>query len=247
MDRIIAVQPDRQRARIIRAGIEVDRRADTRPLRAAIEKALANEPGSAEDPFVASYRLDLALSDRDLDAVSSIAAALPLKQSLDAGFNEGSRDFWLGVVARLKGDAVAARAAFMKVRTKLEEGVRVHPDNMGLLSDLGLIDAALGRKEEALSEGRRAMERGMELVPTAQDPMFGSYTNEGSMKRSFAMICAWAGETDLALKQLEAVTKNPGGPSYGELRLDPMWDPLRGDPRFEKIVASLAPKEMVSK
>ena len=54
------------------------------------------------------------------------------------------------------------------------------------------------------------------------------------------MICAWAGETDLALKQLEAVTKIPGGPSYGELRLDPMWDPLRGDPRFEKIVASLS-------
>ena len=73
---------------------------------------------------------------------------------------QGSRDFWLGVVARLKGDAVAARAAFMKARTKLEEEIRVHPDNMGLLSDLGLIDAALGRKEEALSEGRRAMERG---------------------------------------------------------------------------------------
>ena len=61
------------------------------------------------------------------------------------------------------------------------------------------------------------------------------------------MICAWAGEHELALEQLEAVTKNPGGPSYGELRLDPMWDPLRGDPRFEKIVASLAPKETVSK
>ena len=119
MDRIIAVQPDRKRARIIRAGIEVDRRADTRPLRAAIEKALANEPGSAEDPFVAGYRLGLALSDRDLDAVSSIAAALPLKQTLDAGFTQGSRDFWVGVVARLKGDAVAARAAFMKARAKL--------------------------------------------------------------------------------------------------------------------------------
>jgi Tfp pilus assembly protein PilF len=247
MNRIIAVQPDRQRAQIIRAGIEVDRRGDTRPLRAAIERALANEPGAAEDPFVTGYRLDLALRDRDLDAAGSIAAALPLKESLDAGFKEGSRDFWLGVVARLKGDAVAARTAFMKVRTKLEEELRVHPDNMALLSDLGLIDAALGRKEEALSEGRRAMQRGMELVPTAQDPMFGQYTNEGFIIRSFAMICAWAGETDLALEHLEAVTKNPGGPSYGELRLDPMWDPLRGHPRFEKIVASLAPKEMVFK
>ena len=131
----------------------------------------------------------------------------------------------------------------MKARTELEEELRVHPDDMHLLSRLALIDAALGRKEEALSEGRRAME----LAPTAQEAMFGSCPNEVCVTRSFALICAWAGETDLALKQLEAVTKIPGGPSYGELRLDPMWDPLRGDPRFEKIVASLAPKETVSK
>ena len=247
MDRIIALVPDRNKPRIIRASIEQDRRADTRPLRAAIEKALANEPGAAEDPFIAGQRLNGALLDRDLDAVSSIAAALPLKQTLDAGFNQGSRDFWLAVVARLKGDALAARAGFMKVRTKLEEELSVHPDNMGLLFDLGLIDAALGKKEEALSEGRHAMELGARALPTAQDPMFGQSTNEASVKKSFAMICAWAGEPDLAVEQLEAVTKIPGGPSYGELRLDPMWDPLRGDPRFEKIVASLAPKEMVSK
>ena len=69
--------PDRRVARMIRAFIEVDRRADTGPLRAAIEKILANEPGSAKDPFVAGYRLDLALFDRDLDAAGSLAAALP--------------------------------------------------------------------------------------------------------------------------------------------------------------------------
>jgi serine/threonine protein kinase/Tfp pilus assembly protein PilF len=247
MDRIISLQPDRNKPRIIRAIIEQERRADTRPLRAAIEKALANEPGSAEDPFVASIRLGLALSDRDFEDANSIAAALPLKQTLDAGFTQGSRDFSLGLVARLKGDAMAAHAAFTKVRTKLEEELRIHPDNMDLLSDLGLIDAFLGRREEALSEGRRAMELRARALPTAQDPMFGSYTNEAFLKRSFAMICAWAGEHELALEQLEAVTKVPGGPSYGELRLDPMWDPLRGDPRFEKIAASLAPKEMVSK
>ena len=116
--------------------------------------------------------------------------------------------------------------------------MRVDPDNVDLLSHVALIDAALGRKEEALREGRRAVE----LVPLAQEAMFGSYNNEGRIKTNFAMICAWIGEADLALEQLEAVTKTPGGPSYGELRLNPMWDPLRGDPRFEKIVASLAPK-----
>jgi hypothetical protein len=83
----------------------------------------------------------------------------------------------------------------------------------------------------------------MELVPTTQEAMTGWYNNEGFTKTRFAMICAWADKRELALEQLGAVTKVPGGPSYGELRLNPMWDPLRGDPRFEKIVASLAPKE----
>ena len=62
------------------------------------------------------------------------------------------------------------------------------------------------------------------------------------MKPYFSMICALVGERELALEQLEGVTKIPGGPSYGDLRLSPLWDPLRGDPRFEKIVASLAQK-----
>src|SRR6266581_233044 len=247
MDRIVALHPEQRPGRLFRASVEVHRRADTGPWRAEIEKILTNEPGSEKDPFVAGQRYTLALRDRNLDDASSIAAALPLKQTLDAGFNQGSRDFWLGVIARLKGDTVAAHAAFTKVRTKLEKELGIHPDNVDLLSDLGLIDAALGRKEEALSEGRRAMELRARALPTAQDPMFGSSTNEASMKTSFATICAWAGEPDLALEQLEAATKIPGGPSYGGLRLDPMWDPLRGNPRFEKIVASLAPKEMVSK
>jgi tetratricopeptide (TPR) repeat protein len=230
LDRIIAVEPDRRLARIIRAGIETDRRADTGPCRAAIEKILTNEPGSEKDPFVAGSRLDLALFDRELDAASSLAAALPQKNG---------RDFWLGVVARLKGDVAGARAAFMRARTGAEEELRVHPDSMGLLADLGLIDAALGRKQEALSEGRRAME----LVPVAPEAMRGPSNNEGFTRTRFAMICAWAGERELALEQLETLAGVPAGPSYGELRLNPMWDPLRGDPRFEKIVASLAPKE----
>jgi hypothetical protein len=192
---------------------------------------------------VAGFRLDLALFDRDLEAAGSLASALPLKQTLDAGFKESSRDFWLGVVAYLKGDVAAARSTFMRARTDAEEELRVHPDDMHLLSYLGLIDAALGRKQDALSEGRRAME----LLPMVQEAMRGPYNSAGFTRTRFAMICAWVSEPELALEQLEAVTKVPGGPSYGELRLNPMWDPLRGDPRFEKIVASLAPKETVSK
>jgi len=234
MDRIISLDPGRRIPRMIRARIELERRADTGPLRALIEKILTNEPGSEKDPFVADHRMDLALYNRDLDAATSLAAALPEEQG---------RDFLLGIIARLKGDVASARSAFMRARTETEEELRVHPDDMDLLFHLGQIDALLGRKQEALSEGRRAME----LVPAAQEAMFGPCPIEVCATRSFALLCARAGETDLALDQLEAVTKIPGGPTYGELRLDPIWDLLRGEPRFEKIVASLAPKETVSR
>jgi tetratricopeptide (TPR) repeat protein len=234
MDRIISLDPARRLPRLIRAQIEVDRRADTRPLRAAIQKILTNEPGSERDPFVGGYRLDVAFYARDLDAAGSLVATLPenaLGQSQIGGEKDG-RDFFLGIIARLKGDVGTARAAFMKARTETEEELRVRPDDMDLLFSLAKIDALLARKQEALSEGRRAME----LAPIAQEVMFGWCPTEVCATRSFAMICAQVGETDLALEQLEALIKTPGGPTYGDLRLDPSWDSIRGDPRFEKIV-----------
>ena len=122
----------------------------------------------------------------------------------------------------------------MRARAQQEEELRVHPDDAVLLADLGLIDAGLGRKEEALSEGQRAIE----LASSVKDA-----DTEPYVELCFAIICAWTGERELALEQLEALVKTPGYlNTYGNLRLNPLWDPLRGDPRFEKIVASLAPK-----
>jgi hypothetical protein len=233
MDRIVALHPERRVDRIFRASVEVYRRADTGPWRESIENMLTNEPGSEKDPFVASQRYTLALYDRDLDTASSLATMLSQKNSLQWSFPQLGRDFWVGVIARLKGDETSARAAFMRARAQQEEEIRGHPDDAGLLVDLGLIDAGLGRKEEALNGGRRAME----LVSSVKN-----LPTEPYVKKSFAIICAWTGERELALGQLEALIKIPGSYTYGNFRLSPMWDPLRGDPRFEKIVASLAPK-----
>jgi tetratricopeptide (TPR) repeat protein len=234
MDRIVALHPDRRPGRIFRASIELYRRADTGPWRAEIEKILTNEPGSERDPFVAGQRYTLALYDRDWDAAGRAAAVLSQKNSLEWSLPQLGRDFWVGVVARLKGDETSARAAFMRARAQQEEEIRGHPDDVSLLAGLGLIDAGLGRKEEALSQGRRAME----LARSVKDSFTESY-----VKMCFAIICAWTDDRELALGQLEAFTKAPGDHTYGNLRLSPLWDPLRGDPRFEKIVASLAPKE----
>ena len=233
MDRIVALHPEQRVGRIFRASVEVYRRADTGPWRESIENMLTNEPGSEKDPFVASQRYTLALYDRDWDAAERAAPVLTQKHSLQWSFPQLGRDFWVGVIARLKGDETSARAAFMRARAQQEEEIRGHPDDAGLLVDLGLIDAGLGRKEEALNEGRRAME----LLSSVKN----SYS-EPYVRKSFAIICAWTGERELALGQLEALIKIPGSYTYGNFRLSPMWDPLRGDPRFEKIVNSLAPK-----
>src|SRR5881398_944635 len=178
MDRIVALHPERRPGRLFRASLEVHRRADTGPWRAEIEKILTNEPGSEKDPVVAGQRYTLALYDRDWDAAARAAAMLSQKDSLRWSFQLG-RDFWVGVVARLKGDETSAHAAFMRARAQQEEEIRAHPDDVTLLAELGLIDAGLGRKEEALSEGRRAME----LAPSVKDESTEPFT-----KIDFAMI-----------------------------------------------------------
>jgi tetratricopeptide (TPR) repeat protein len=193
---------------------------------------MANDPAAANDQFLAGFRFTLALLDRDLDTAASIAAAFSEKNTLGEEL-ELNGDFWVGLVAHLKGDEASARAAFMKARAEREEKTRTHPQDAVPLCGLGLIDAALGRKEEALSEGRRAMQLALNVKDSFTEPY---------VKMCFAIMCAWLGERELALEQLEAFTKAPGYHTYGNLRLSPMWDPLRGDPRFEKIVASLAPK-----
>jgi serine/threonine protein kinase/tetratricopeptide (TPR) repeat protein len=239
-DRLITLEPNNIHARVLRARIDFDERADTRPLHAVIEKILRDDPASAGN--LVGSRFYLALYEHDF--ASADRALAPLIENKYTTFRVRtdemyfSRAYAEGLLARSKGDVAAARAAFTAARAQQEEAVRARPDDGPTFCLLGLIDAGLGRKEEALREGRRALE----LTPVAKD------TNAGpQVLYFFAVICAWTGERDLAIEQLETLAKMPLGVSYGDLRLDPHWDPLRGDPRFDKIVASLAPKEMVSK
>jgi serine/threonine-protein kinase len=130
-------------------------------------------------------------------------------------------------------DGEKARSFFTMARAEQEKIIQAQPNYGPPLCVLGLIDAALGRKEEALREGRRAVE----LLPVQRDPINGI-----AMVKYFAMIAAWVGEKNLACEQLAVAIHPPSRLTYGQLKLLPFWDPLRGDPCFEKIVASLAPK-----
>src|SRR5438874_2839328 len=239
-DRLITLEPNNIHAQALRARIDFDERADTRSLHAVIEKILKDNPASAGN--LVGWRFYLALYERDF--ASADRALAPLIENKYTSFRVRtdamyfSRAYAEGLLARIKGDAAAARAAFTVARAQQEEAVRARPDDGPTFCLLGLSDAGLGRKEEALREGRRALE----LTPVAKNAVDGP-----QVLYFFAVICAWTGERDLAIEQLETLARMPVGVSYGELRLDRDWDPLRSDPRFDKIVASLAPKEMVSK
>jgi serine/threonine-protein kinase len=133
----------------------------------------------------------------------------------------------------LGNDKAAAHQAFAVARSEAAKLIADQPDYAEALCVLGMADAALGRKEDAIREGRRAVE----LMPVSKNAIEGYL-----LIQYLALIYAWTGEKDLALQQLAVAASAPGFLSYGNLRLHPRWDPLRSDPRFDKIVASLAPK-----
>jgi serine/threonine-protein kinase len=210
--------------------IDLEERADPGPVHATIEAVVAEDPEAAKS--TAEKWFHVALCERDNVGVSRSLALVPAE-----GISEGNiwwpRPFFEALAARARGDATVARAAFTDARAEVEKTMREQPDYAQGITVLGLIDAGLGRKDDAIREGTQAVA----LVPVSKDAIDGA-----DLILNLAVICAWTGEKDLALKQLADGARIPSTLNYGWLRLHPDWDLLRGDPRFEKIVASLAPK-----
>jgi len=231
LDRALAIKPDDVDTRVVRALIPFDAQADPRPLRDTIEKIRAADPEAIKS--VADSWVICALAQRDAASAESALRALG-DNAFGADAVRLPSAVIEGVIGRMTKNEDKARAAFTAARAVQEKRVQEQPEWGPALCVLGLIDAGLGRKEDALREGRRAVE----LLPVQKDALNGAH-----MIEYFAIIAAWVGEKDLACKQLAAVAPlESTSISYGQLKLLPYWDPLRGDPRFEKIVNSLAPK-----
>jgi serine/threonine-protein kinase len=231
LDKVLAIAPNDITSRVKRAWVDLQWRADPRPLHTAIQTILAENPNAA--PVLVDQWLALALRERDPAAAERALAAMPT-----AGCHDETIPFpnsWCeGLVARLRGDEPAARAAFTDARNELEQMVRDQPDYAAALCALGVVDAALGSKEDAIREGERAVE----LMPAEKNALDGAV-----LIQYLAVIYAWTGDKDRAIERLREATRLPGSHvTYGDLHLNPLWDPLRADPRFETIVGSLAPK-----
>jgi serine/threonine protein kinase/tetratricopeptide (TPR) repeat protein len=230
LQRALAIEPDDVNTKVALAAVQFHWKADTRPLHQTINSIRATNPGAL--PNVANDWLSCALAERDVAEATNALNSFGETPLTDYVVH-ANRPLIEGVLARLTKDEDKAHAAFTAARTLQERAVQDEPDYGPPLCVLGLIDAALGRKEEAVRAGRRAVE----LLPVEQDAINGPL-----MIKYLAMIAAWAGDKDVACEQLAIAVQAPSTVSYGQLKLEPDWDPLRGDPRFEKILNSLAPR-----
>jgi Flp pilus assembly protein TadD len=177
------------------------------------------------------------LDKRDWDKAKQLVEKM--KGEEDGGlFAYGSRPVpvacYLILLARLQGAQPAALSDFAETRQQLSRSVEASPANAALLSDLAVVDALLGRKEDAVSGAKRAVE----MLPVSKDAIDGP-----DILKNLAVVYAWSNEPELAFQQLELLSKLPYGIFYSDLKLAPYFEPLRKDPRFDRLLAQLEPHE----
>ena len=229
IERALAVAPNDPGARANGAFVDLFARADTNPLRATFS-AMVQEDSKMTQAFAVEL-IKLALYERDFSAAERALAGMEETGGLEGAF-AFPRAWYAGLIALAKGDAAGAQTAFATARADVARVLVGQSEFPQPLSILAMIDAALGNKEQAVAQGRRASE----LLPVTQDAVTGARILE-----HLAITYAWCGDKDHALEKLSTLSSIPSDVNYGMLRLDPIWDSLRGDPRFEKIMASLAP------
>jgi hypothetical protein len=186
---------------------------------------------------VLSLRLNFALYDRDWSQAKELIQKM--KDGEDDGyFGYAGIPVPIGcysiLLARITGEQPEANSEFAKTREQSNQKVLKSPGNAQLLSQLALVDALLGNKEEATREAKRAVE----MLPSSKDAVDGP-----GLVLNLAAVYAWTNEIDLAFETLGPLTETPSGIFYGQLKGDPYWDPLRKDPRFENLLAESAPKD----
>jgi len=234
LDRLIELDPDQPSHGLSKTDLAFAEKADVKAARADCE---AVPPSVKDDPAVESYRVYYAICARDFAAAEEILTESPNEEINFYGALV-PRQIWSLWLEFILGNHPTIEQ-FGAVRERLYQKVEADPTDPYLLAALAKADVALGHSKEAIQEGRRAME----MLPISEDAVKGP-----DIATNFAFVCAWANQLDLAFEQLNILVKIPAGRlNYGDLKTYPGWDPLRNDPRFEKLLAELAPQEPADK
>jgi TolB-like protein/class 3 adenylate cyclase/Tfp pilus assembly protein PilF len=235
LSRCLEIAPNDAPTRCQRAQIDLNWKANPRPLHEVIAQLRTDQPAAMTE--VAELWFISALADRDSSEAEQALIAVADNNCWDEGAIQLGQHFGEGLLARVMHDEAHAHAAFTAARLEQEKVVQKQQSYGPAFMVLALIDAALGNKQAALEEGRHALQ----LLPVEKDSI-----NAQRLLAYFGVVAAWVGDRDTAFDYLSQAAFTPGPSlitSYGVLKLLPFWDPLRGDPPFEKIIADLAPKE----
>ena len=191
---------------------------------------------TAEDPGVLSWRLTCALVDRDWPQATELIGRMKGSEDLNFSYTVGpvSADCYFILLSRFQGEQPSENPGFAEIREKLSQKVQASSGSAGLLSNLAVVDALLGKKDKAIAEAKRTIE----MLPISQDAVGGP-----AVLKNLAVVYTWTDEPQRAFETLRYLTKVPSGVYYGDLKLDPYWDPLRKNPRFEQLLTELAPRD----
>ena len=237
MDRVLALSPDSFNVKVQRAYVEFFWKGSTAPIKAALQSL---PPNFDPDGFATFARWDVSLMDRDADAAEKALANCPLDTITSQTGVALPKSYLQACVFLVRGDTAKAQTEFEAARPAIEKLVKDSPQDGTRRAQLGLLYAFLGRKEDALREGKRAME----LKPITHDVIEGAV-----IEVFYALICARLELKDEAISRIERLLTTPFAVDYddasitlSDLRQRWEWDPLRQDPRFQKILAGPEPK-----
>jgi TolB-like protein/Tfp pilus assembly protein PilF len=231
--RLRAMAPDSLVARIQVAYIDFQWKGDTTALTTAVAQI---PPGEDPDGVVTSCNWEGAMLERDFARAAQVLAASPLTEVSYLNGGLTPKSFLVGCTGLALGDPVLAKKSFEAARNVFEGAVTEAPNIAERHANLGLCYAFMGQKEDAIREGRRAVE----LKPESKDAYDGAIMN-----CCLALIYTRVGENDLAIPLIERLLRTPGAVdsvnysiTVNDLKLRWEWDPLRSDPAFQKLVST---------
>jgi len=228
-DRVMVVSPQWPNPRVTKAALSIVWNGNV----GFAENQLASIPqGVDPDGFVTANRVWVLTLQRKFGDALHLVQQFRGEILDDRGFGLCPKALMEGRLYLYQGDKIKAQAALERARPVAEELVREAPNDSGRHAQLGIVLARLGLKEDAINEGKKAVE----LLPESEDAVDGPQATA-----VLAEIYAWVGEHDEAFRVLEHLLSVPGGLPVPVLKLDPVWDPLRGDPAFQKLCEEKQP------
>ena len=230
IDRVIVAEPKSLQGAALKGLVAVKWKGDL----SFTEKQFSSIPPETDpDGLMTWARVWILTLERNFPEALAVAQKFPGETMFASTTAPVPKAFVKGMIYLLQGDKVRAQPELEQARLVSEKLLREVPDDPNRHAQHGLILAALGQKQEAITEGKRAVE----LLPESQDALDGPRATE-----TLAQIYAWTGESDEAFRLLDHLLVVPSGLTIPILKIDPVWDPLRKDLRYQTLIDKYAAK-----